>query len=113
MSGTLAGWLARACVLAAPLALGSCQSTTNYLFGVGDCKLERLGQTPVQTQNNLVLVVVQVNGHAVAAGNRYRFGTYFAECRHRIAHRAEIRFRPRHAKLGRWRPDRAFRLEGG
>ncbi len=32
---------------------------------MGDCKLERLGQTPVQTRQNLVLVTAQVNGQPV------------------------------------------------
>ncbi|HEY6431574.1 MAG TPA: retropepsin-like aspartic protease [Acetobacteraceae bacterium] len=47
------------------LLLTGCQATNNYLFGVGDCKLEQLGQTPVQTRQNLVLVTAQVNGQPV------------------------------------------------
>ncbi len=47
------------------LLLGGCQATDNYLFGVGNCKLEQLGQTPVQTRQNLVLVTAQVNGQPV------------------------------------------------
>ena len=47
------------------LLLAGCGATNNFLFGVGDCKLERLAQTPVETRNDLVLVVARVNGNPV------------------------------------------------
>ncbi|MGH7155390.1 MAG: retropepsin-like aspartic protease [Acetobacteraceae bacterium] len=55
--------LVRAAGVGALLALGACQSTTNTLFGVGDCTLERLGETPIQTHDRLIFVTVQLDGH--------------------------------------------------
>ena len=55
--------LPRAAGLIAVLALAACQGATNTLFGVGECKLERLGATPVQTHDRLVFVTVQLDGH--------------------------------------------------
>jgi hypothetical protein len=51
--------------LATLLTLTGCQATTNALFGVGTCKLEQLGTTPVETRDRLVFVTVQVNGQPV------------------------------------------------
>jgi hypothetical protein len=64
MSPPWAGYAGRLGVLAC-LLLAGCQATDNFLFGVGDCKLERLGQTALQTRQNLVLVEAQVNGQPV------------------------------------------------
>jgi hypothetical protein len=47
------------------LFLAGCQSTNNFLFGVGDCSLERLGDTPVETRSDLALVIAEVNGSPV------------------------------------------------
>lgn len=54
-----------AAALAAMLALAGCQSANNLLFGVGNCKLERLGATPVETLSKLPLVVVRVNAQPI------------------------------------------------
>lgn len=44
------------------LALAGCQSAVNAMYGVGDCKLEKLGETPVETHSKLVLVPVGIEG---------------------------------------------------
>jgi hypothetical protein len=47
------------------LALTGCQPAVNALYGVGDCKLEKLGETPVETHSRLVMVPVGIEGHTV------------------------------------------------
>jgi hypothetical protein len=47
------------------LVLAGCQTAVNAMYGVGDCKLEKLGDTPVETHSKLVLVPVGIDGHTV------------------------------------------------
>ncbi len=47
------------------LLLAGCQATNNALFGVGTCKLEQLGATPVEARDRLVFVPVHINGQLV------------------------------------------------
>jgi len=44
------------------LVLAGCQSAVNAMYGAGDCKLEKLGETPVETRSKLVLVRVGIDG---------------------------------------------------
>ena len=52
-------------VLLGLLALAGCQPAVNAMYGVGDCKLEKLGETPVETHSRLVMVPVGIDGHTV------------------------------------------------
>jgi Aspartyl protease len=45
------------------LALAGCQPAVNAMYGVGDCKLEKLGEAPVETRSKLVMVSVRIDGH--------------------------------------------------
>jgi len=47
------------------LVLAGCQPAVNAMYGVGDCKLEKLGETPVETHSRLVLVPVGIDGRTV------------------------------------------------
>jgi hypothetical protein len=47
------------------LVLAGCQPVVNAMYGVGDCKLEKLGEAPVETHSKLVLVPAGIDGHAV------------------------------------------------
>lgn len=49
-------------VLLGLLALGGCQPAVNAMFGVGDCKLEKLGESPVETRSKLAVVPARFNG---------------------------------------------------
>ena len=44
------------------LALAGCQSAVNAMYGMGDCKLEKLGEAPVETHSKLVVVSVGIDG---------------------------------------------------
>ncbi len=47
----------------AGVLLAGCAKTNNALFGVGDCHLEQLGQTPLEINDGLDIVIVGINGH--------------------------------------------------
>ena len=52
-------------VLLSTALLAGCTQTNNFLFGVGDCHLEQLGQTPLQVKDGLDMVIVDLDGHPV------------------------------------------------
>lgn len=52
-------------VLLGLLALAGCQPAVNAMFGVGDCKLEKLGESPVETRSKLAVVPARLDGQRV------------------------------------------------
>jgi Aspartyl protease len=55
--------IVRLTLAAALLLLTGCAHTDRALFGVGDCHLEKLGDTALEVNDGLDLVVVQVDGN--------------------------------------------------